>query len=638
MFLSRAHPYLGWEPLRQQLSAARTTEAFGDVPLLAALLAELDSIERLFEQSGRLPFDDDAHRTFRSIVSDLEGALGQLGPQLARLAGPAVGEVIGAASSTPRQGGPPWERLLADTAELRAGLRHGSAVSAGFGDAIAAAEKTGENGGYGRLGRRLDDLRAVAELQGRDWKAVCDVAARHLSMPPDARAAGSGEFARGTAGSEILDSLRTRIADPPAEQEWIVWVGTLAGPGGARDRFDSLVSGPVAVCGLPCREDVDEWLEDVRMDLTMAFREAGQDPPADVRALGTAAELGFGPWSATGLWESLAKPSSFVARVAVLARSTEQATDRAKALLRALYGMEDPRVARDLRSRTRVWMPQGGWSSGRIDARDHAEGELYATQAGLKAAALWARDLASPLADSDLERLAARSLVRDPDASLDVRLARAFSALEGMRSPALKLEQFPYRLWYHDAWDRAHRLVDNAVAAVSGILLEPAITGEDARQALRALQRELDGSRRSPRERIALARRAAATLRSNDIHRRFVEDSATALDDRATFSRERAAHTAAFARARRHRNLVVHGHRLSETALAPSVAFLTRCLEVAVAAEAARARELPTACLGSLKDEPAIKRPGPQSFGALFDLVRERPDRTPPGTAPQPET
>lgn len=147
------------------------------------------------------------------------------------------------------------------------------------------------------------------------------------------------------------------------------------------------------------------------------------------------------------------------------AQSIEHAVTQAKTVVRALYSMEDSRVGRDLRSRTRVWTPQGRWSSSEVDATDRAEGEIYATQVGLRAAHVWARDLKTPLSKVEMERLAARSLVRDPDASLDVRLARAFSAVEGLEPRHLKLEDVPFRLWYHDARDRAHRLADNAVDA-----------------------------------------------------------------------------------------------------------------------------------------------------------------------------
>jgi hypothetical protein len=104
------------------------------------------------------------------------------------------------------------------------------------------------------------------------------------------------------------------------------------------------------------------------------------------------------------------------------------------------------------------------------------------------------------LSDVELERLTARSLVRDTDASLDVRLARAFSSLEGLKARNLKLEQVPYRLWCHDARDRAHRLADDAVNAVSGFFLQGPLPDETARQDLNGRQAEmLAGTRgRSP--------------------------------------------------------------------------------------------------------------------------------------------
>jgi hypothetical protein len=78
---------------------------------------------------------------------------------------------------------------------------------------------------------------------------------------------------------------------------------------------------------------------------------------------------------------------------------------------------------------------------------------------------------------------------------------------------------------------------------------------------------------------------------------------------------------AAFARARRHRNFVVHGHRLMDAAIAPSVEFLTRLLEIAINAEDAPDRKTRTACLGSLRDLPAVRHRDPRTFGAVIDAV-----------------
>jgi hypothetical protein len=217
---------------------------------------------------------------------------------------------------------------------------------------------------------------------------------------------------------------------------------------------------------LPCGEDVERWLAEARDSLTLAFRQVGFDPPADVKALGEPMRYqDFDVLTAAELWASLAKPASFVARVVVSAQSNEHAVTQAKTMIRALYSMEDPRIGRDLRSRARVWTPQGRWSSNDGDATDLAEGEIGATQTGLRAAHVWARDLKTPLSNIEMERLATRSLIRDPDASLDVRLARAVTAVEGLTPRDLKLDDVPFRLWYHDAWERAHRLITNAVGA-----------------------------------------------------------------------------------------------------------------------------------------------------------------------------
>jgi hypothetical protein len=609
--------------LRQQLDAARTTDAFGGWPLIASLAAELGSIDYATELSGSPPFDRDAHTTFRSLVHELNCAHACLGDRLRSMIQSAFEDVTTLASYSHPTEQPPWEKLIEVTRPLRANLLLGCAVVAGFDDALEAAESVAGPGGYDRLGRRLDDLRAISELQGRGWSAVSSEISQHLAAPED-RPAGAGEFGPGTAVVEILESLRARLDRLPAEQEWAVWVGTLAGPGGANDRFPSVVSGPVAVCGLPCGENVERWFAEARESLTMAFRQVGLDPPADVKALGEPLRYqDFELLSGAELWASLARPSSFVARVVVSAQSSEHAVRQAKTMIRALYGMEDPRIGRDLRSRARVWTPEGRWSSSDVDATDRAEGEIYATQAGVRAAHVWARDLKTPLSNVEMERLAARSLIRDPDASLDVRLSRAFSAFEGLKPRDLKLEDVPFRLWYHDAWDRAHRLVDDAVGAVSGLLVQASLPDQAARQKLNALQGEMNthARRRPPEERLRLAQDAAELLHPEHPRRQFVEDSVAALDDRARFSAERKAHSAAFARARRHRNFVVHGHRLADATIAPSVEFLTRMLEVAINVEDASGRKTRTACLGSLSDFPAVRGHNPQTFNALLDAV-----------------
>gem|GEM_PF-3851501 len=164
---------------------------------------------------------------------------------------------------------------------------------------------------------------------------------------------------------------------------------------------------------------------------------------------------------------------------------------------------------------------------------------------------------------------------------------------------------------------------------MSSVFLQGSLPDEAARRKLNGLQGEMNtvAHRRSPRERLRLAQGAADMLEPQHPHRRFVEDSIAAMDDRARFSAERKAHDAAFARARRHRNLAVQGHRLTDAAIAPSVEFVTRLLEVAIGAEDARDRHSCTACLGSLQDLPAVRHSGPRTFGALLDSV-PAPDPT----------
>lgn len=620
-----AHEYLGWWQLRQQLGAARSSTALGDIPLIA-LAAELGSLDDATQATGRAPFEQGAHRTFGSLVDDLRRAHANLGQELQSITKEAI-EAVEALGSYPKCTQPPWEKLIEATRPLRRALLLGRAVVAGFDDALEAARKVGDPGGYDRLGRRLNELRILSEHQGRGWKSVSGAIDEHFSVQSHDRPRAPGESGAGTPAEVILDRLRERLEQLPVEQEWVVWVGALAGPGGENDRFSSLVSGPVTVCGVPCGGNPEEWLVDARVSLEMAFREAGQDVPADVRALGEAIVFqGVEFVSAAELWGSLGSPASFVARVVVSAQSGEHAIVQGKAMLRALYGMEDARVGRDLRSNVRVWTPRGTWWEAKVDASDRMEGEIYATQVGLRAAHTWARDLATPVSAVDLERLAARSLVRDPDASLHVRLARAHSSLEELKERDLKPDQWPYRLWYHDAWDRAHRLANDAVSVVSSHFLQGVVLDVAARHEFHERQVEMlaaargPSSERAPRELLRLAQRVADLLHPEQPQRRFVEDCTAALDDTERFSNERKSHAAWFASARRHRNLVVHGHRLTDSAIASSVEFLTRQLEVAIGAEDARAKQARTACFGSLRHEPTLK-PGPRTYGDLLEAA-----------------
>jgi len=77
------------------------------------------------------------------------------------------------------------------------------------------------------------------------------------------------------------------------------------------------------------------------------------------------------------LWKKGGLAAFKKARVVVSAHSSEHAVRQAKTMIRALYGMEDPRIGRDLRSRARVWTPEGRWSSSDVDATDLAEAALF---------------------------------------------------------------------------------------------------------------------------------------------------------------------------------------------------------------------------------------------------------------------
>jgi hypothetical protein len=172
LYRSPTRGHAGWEPLRQQLSEARTTDAFGDWPLIASLAAELASIDHATELSGSPPFDRDGHRTFRSLINQLNRAHACIGDRLESRLQSALADVTTLASYSHATQAPPWEKLIEATRPLR------------------------------------------ASLSARGWSVVDNTISRHLTAPDD-RLAGEGAFGPDTAAEEILASLRTRLDSLP---------------------------------------------------------------------------------------------------------------------------------------------------------------------------------------------------------------------------------------------------------------------------------------------------------------------------------------------------------------------------------------------------------------------------------------
>ncbi|MCW2992897.1 MAG: hypothetical protein JWQ18_392, partial [Conexibacter sp.] len=429
---------------------------------------------------------------------------------------------------------------------------------------------------------RMAIVRAVTELRGTPWRTARQRLQHVLTLDDDPSAAEASY-------DSLREALKRRVRTAPPTQQWAVWIATLAGPSAETDRpADTVAVGPVAVCGTPCSKPLDAWFKRARDELAAAFRDRGDEVPADVLALGAPMRYrGTEVLDAEHLWGSLVEPSSFLSRVAVEARSQSEATTVAFPALRAVFGRYSPHIADDLRPDPWIWGPDSRWWHG-SSARDRGLGELFATREAAAAVWHWADDLGPSL---DLDRLAslqARALIGDDRVATEVRLLRAATRLDAMPRSGGGWIAALRSLWLRHAHqmhtDDQRYLLDLARSGYR----PPAPGHTDAEVAAAQAQLSDWVAHQRPRAGTALMDAIKTALKpvhtDADAWDLFHWVSAR-LDDPGALGAARAAHAQACQRAQRHRNVVAHGWTLPEAVLTPSVNFLALQLELAIVAE-----------------------------------------------------
>lgn len=618
-FSQPAHPEPDWALLRIQLSTASVARDTGGVPPIALLADEMAGMARFHRETSHLPFGGyPGTDSYRSLSADLEVSLGQMGRNLRHIVSGALGDDYDAAWKPPSQGDkPPWVKLFGAGDALLTRLRDPEALIAALDDALEATRSDHLDDALVALAPQLDELRAICELQRGPWRRTQSLIESYLTVRGTETPRG-GKFPLGTPPSEILTALKEALRRPVFERDWAVWLSTLAGPSAENEvPSAAVVSGPIAVSGRPCTGDIRDWLERVRDEVAVAFSFEGKATPPDVLALGEPSRLrGSTLRDGEELWSHVASPTSFVARVAVRATSSEEAVVRAREALSAVYGFGEAGLSGDIRPDAVVWTDDGGWSKPQVTARDLALGTVHATRHAIRAATVWAEDLESPLDADELDLLRSRALVHTNLAPPEVRLMRAFASLERLTEAGTKLDHVVQRLWPRTLQHATHQLLTHLLGRVRDrSSLAPLRDGatyaeRDARLAalhekslkwnielLDALDEVLD-----------LIHPDALAPALSRATRRF-------LTEPMVVSEAKTRHAAAWKRARRHRNLAVHGHRVSDRALGPTVEFLSDQLECAISAKAEIGSA--TSWLGALASEPDVERIGATAAGLL---------------------
>lgn len=608
-FGSPCHRELGWPLVRHQLPAARSATASSAVPPLPVVLQELVSLNHFRETTGRLPFEGPAWRDFRSLSADLKNSAARAGSRLRRTAFQQSNAVPEPEAGGQRGGGPAWTALLQRGQEAGARIGRPEALVMAFDDAMDAA-LADPAVAFSEIGDRLDTLRSLVEYHGRDWKDVADAITDALTIRSydDAGRPMGGRFDRGVDPDKILDAIRDDLRREPVERVWAVWIATLAGPAPAR-LGEATRGAAITVSSFACDGDVSSWLRAVRDELTAAFVEDGLEVPADIQRLGEPMLMGdYVVLSAEDLWSDLAQPPSFVTRVAVRATRAEDAIARAHRALRAVFSQGDRAVASDIRPDSRVWSEQGGWHIPSVTASGRSRGETDAARTAARTVSRWSRELGDALDADSIERLETRALVRDPTAPLALRLLRAFISLEALPRGPASIEVAAQHLWLFSAWEHYKQVLANVLydVALQPLAIGPTRAGaspDASRDRIAALRRRL--ARESLRWSMCLFDVVDGVML--DVHphamsRGFVAACRAKLNDPQGLQTAENAHRDAWARARRHRNLVAHGWPMGDLVLAPTAAFLADQLEVAIVADNETRM---FAWLGSLRTEPA---------------------------------
>ena len=623
-FTRPTHDYGGWDFLRRQLGAQLTPWGAGAPPPLPLLALELQHLEEQTIRRGELPLQPGrtGHAMFRSLAADLSEGL--------RRAGPRVGEVAAAneAQAAMRAADPTeekWRAALAAGGAVAGRLLTEPAADAALDDVLDVTATVDGDREYERFADRLAIVCVLTELRGTPWPMARQRLEHVLTLRDD------DASTTGASYETLREALKERVRTAPPARDWRVWIATLAGPGAEQDRSaETIAVGPVAVCGTPCSPPLDAWFERARDELSAAFRDRGEDVPADVLALGEPMHYrGAEVLDAEHLWGSLTEPQSFLSRVAVEARSQPEAIDLAFAALRAVFGRYKSPIADDLRADPWVWGPDGGWWHA-SSARDLALGELFATRDAAAAVWHWADDLGPSLDRDRLASLQARALIVDDRVPAEIRLLRAATRLDAMPRRG--------RGWIaalHNLWLRhAHGLHAGDQRYLLNLARHgycPPAPGRTHAE-VTAAQTHLSNWEAQQRPRAGTALMKAIETALQPVHPDadpcdIFHWVSARLDDPGALASARNAHAQACQRAQRHRNIVAHGWILPEAVLAPSVDFLALQLEMAIVAQTEASDGDPL--LGSLAGQPGARWEH-RTVRELFDALGNKAPRSQP--------
>jgi hypothetical protein len=627
-FASGCHPIDGAGLLRAQLPSAAMTTSDGTVTI-TGLVVELATIAGIRRADGRLPFEPRRTESpFRSVSEDVEGAVERLGPRLREIVGERLPAGVDPHWRVRDRGEPPWSQVLEEAEAVAERLAASDALVAALEDALDAAAEDDARTAFTSLAMRLNEFRAVATYQGRAWRDLRHVISNQLTIrnvDDDGHLLG-GTLEAGAPLAEVRERLHAALRRPVERRDFAVWIATLAGPSGGHDVFGSpIVNGPIAVSQLVCVDDVAQWIDRVRAELTDAFAQVGE-VPADVHAFGEPIRY-RGEIVETGeqLWADMATPPSFIARVAVQAPNREEAIREAVGALRAVYELISPDLAQSLRSDVVVWTITGGWSKPATSARGRSLGELLAARSAADAVSAWAGDLGSPLNAERLDLLRDRALAANRSAPVEIRVMRGFASLEALTPAGSDLDGLVSRLSSRTAYLEARSLLLHVLSLTSRqTLLLPADgkTWEDTRAGARALKDQLSQAD-APGVEMALLdliEEALEAVHPDALLPQFAQTVKMNLRDPAMLQDAKERHASAFRRARRHRNLIVHGHRVPELVLTPTAEFLARQLHVAIDAHHDDLAGASLRWLGSLSSAPKEDTAN-TSLGELIDAV-----------------
>jgi hypothetical protein len=311
----------------------------------------------------------------------------------------------------------------------------------------------------------------------------------------------------------------------------------------------------------------------------------------------------------------MASPSSFVARVAVEATNAEEAVERAREALRAVYDFSATGIARDMRTDAIVWSETGGWAKPSSTASGRAVGELMAARHASGVVAGWADDLGAPLDADKLDLLRARALVRNSQVAPEVRLMRAFASLEALTPAGVKFDTVAGQLWLRALRAEARMALMHLINRVRDPInlgpVQDGATYADLEERVAAF-----GGRSMRWEEVLDAVDVVLEVVHPDtmepILSRAIRRSFT---DPQSCEDAKSSYAAAIKRARRYRNLTTHGHRVSDRVLVPIVGFLADLLEHELASRADEDREV---WHGSLERAPHV----PKGGWTIEDLLR----------------